>query len=135
MRASCAEESIRVKILPDVDRYFQIGANMKDGEKVEALLFLIQNVNVFAWSQYKVPGVDPKFIVHKLNIDPSFPPKKQRSIRSAKEHVEAVGQEVGLLKEARTIKEIFFSEWLVNTVVVRKKNGKWRVCVDFTNLN
>ena len=36
-----------------------------------------------------------------------------------------------MLKEAGTIKEIFFLEWLVNTVVVKKKNGKWRVCVDF----
>ena len=40
-----------------------------------------------------------------------------------------------MLKEVRAIKEIFFLEWLVNTVVVKKKNGKWRVCVDFTDLN
>ena len=39
------------------------------------------------------------------------------------------------LKEARAINEVFFLEWLVNTVAVKKKNGKWRVCVDFTNLN
>ena len=44
-------------------------------------------------------------------------------------------QEVGRLKEARTIREIFFPEWLANIVVVRKKNGKWKVCVDFTDLN
>ena len=44
-------------------------------------------------------------------------------------------QEVKMLKEVRAIKEIFFLEWLVNTVVVKKKNGKWRVCVDFTDLN
>jgi len=48
MGASCVEELIRVKILPDVVRCFQIGANMKDGEKVDALLFLIKNVDVFA---------------------------------------------------------------------------------------
>ena len=29
----------------------------------------------------------------------------------------------------------FFTEWLANTVVVKKKNGKWRVCVDFIDLN
>ena len=51
---------------------------MKDGEKVEVLLFLIHNVDVFAWSSYEVPEVDPEFIVHKLNVNPSFPPKKQR---------------------------------------------------------
>ena len=39
------------------------------------------------------------------------------------------------LKEAKAIKEIFFLEWLTNNVVVKKKNGKWRVCVDFTDLS
>ena len=38
------------------------------------------------------------------------------------------------LKKPRAIKEIFYSEWLANTVVVKKKSGKWRVCVDFTDL-
>ena len=33
------------------------------------------------------------------------------------------------------IKEIFFPEWLANIVVVKKKNGKWRVCIDFMDLN
>ena len=49
---------------------------MEGCDKIEMLLFLIHNVDVFAWSSYEVPGVDPKFIVHKLNVDPSFPPKK-----------------------------------------------------------
>ena len=39
------------------------------------------------------------------------------------------------MKEVGAIKETFFLEWLANTVVVRKKNGKWRLCVDFTDLN
>ena len=92
-------------------------------------------MDVFVWTPYEVPGVDPKFIVHKLNIDPSFPLKKQKPRRSAREHVELVKSEVQRLKEARAIKEIYFPEWLANTVVVKKKNGKWRVCVDFTDLN
>ena len=58
------------------------------------LLFLIQNVDVFAWSPYEVPKVDPEFIVHRLNVDPSFPPRKQKSRKSAKEHVEAVKLEI-----------------------------------------
>ena len=39
------------------------------------------------------------------------------------------------LKQAGAIKEVFYPEWLTNTVVVKKKKGKWRVCVDFTDLN
>ena len=124
MWASCAKELIRVKILPDVNRYFQIGVSVGDQDKIETLLFLIQNVDLFAWSPYEVPGIDPEFIVHKLNVHLSFPPKKQKPRKLAKEHVKAVRQEVGRLKEAGAIKEIFFSEWFVNTVVVRKKNGE-----------
>ena len=108
---------------------------MKDKDRVGVLLFLIQNIDVFAWSSYEVPRMDPEFIVHWLNVDLSFPPKKQKLRRSTREHVEAVKLEVKRLKEAGAIKEVFFPEWLVNTVVVRKKNGKWRVCVDFMDLN
>ena len=39
------------------------------------------------------------------------------------------------LKQAGAIKEVFYLEWLANTVVVKKKSGKWRVCVNFTDLN
>ena len=49
--------------------------------------------------------------------------------------MEAIKTEVVKLKQAGAIKEIFYPQWLVNTVVVKKKTGKWRVCVDFTDLN
>ena len=55
--------------------------------------------------------------------------------RSSKDHYEFVKDEVTKLKQAAVVKEVFYPEWLVNTVVVKKKNGKWQVCVDFTDLN
>jgi len=45
------------------------------------------------------------------------------------EHVEAVKEEVNKLKQAGALKEAFYLTWLVNIVVVKKKLGKWRVCV------
>ena len=122
-------------MLPYENRSFQIGTSMKHEDQVNLLLLLVQNLDVFAWSPYKVPGVDLEFITHKLNVDTLFPPKKQKSRRLAKQHIEAVKQEVAKLKEAGAIKEVFFSEWLSNTMVVKKKNGKWRVCEDFTDFN
>ena len=47
-RTSCAEDLVRVRILSDDDRSFLIGARMKDEEKVEMLLFLVQNIDMFA---------------------------------------------------------------------------------------
>ena len=61
--------------------------------------------------------------------------KRQSPRRSSKEHAEAVKNEVTKLKQAGAIKEVFYPQWLTNTVVVKKKTGKWRVCVDFTDLN
>ena len=124
MGAGYAEELTEVKILPDTGRHFQIGVNMGGKDKVEMLLLLIQNVDVFAWSPYEVSGVNPEFIVHRLNVDPSFPPKKQKPRRSAMEHIKAVRSKVQKLNGAGAIKEIYFPEWLTNIVVVKKKNGK-----------
>ena len=44
-------------------------------------------------------------------------------------------EEVDRLLHAKAIREVHYPEWLSNTVVVKKKNGTWRVCVDFTSLN
>ena len=97
---------------------------MLNKDKVEMLLLLVKNVDVFAWSPYEVSGVDSESIVNRLNMDPSFPPKKQKLRRLAKEHVEAIKQEVKRLKDAVVIKKVFFLKWLANTVVMKKKNGK-----------
>ena len=96
---------------------------------------LRRNVDVFAWDAYEALGLDPKFICHHLNVNPSIIPKRQPPWRPSKEHVEAVKSEVTKLKQAGATKEVFYPQWLANTVVVKKKTGKWRVCVYFTDLN
>ena len=70
-----------------------------------------------------------------MNVNPLIAPKKQPPRRPSREYAEAVREEVTRLKQGRAIKEDFYPEWLANTVVVKKKSGKWRVCVDFTDLN
>ena len=79
--------------------------------------------------------MDLNFICHCLNVNPSVTPRKQPPRRSSKKHSDAVKDEVMKLKKIGAIKEVFYPEWLANTVVVKKKTGKWRICVDFTNLN
>ena len=125
----------RVIIGEDVDRYFHVGSLIPEKDKVQSVEFLKDNLDIFAWNAYEAPGVDPEFICHHLNVNPSVIPKKQIPWQSLKEHVEAVKDEVHKLKQVGAIKKVFYLEWLANAMVVKKKLGKWRVCVDFINLN
>ena len=65
-------------------------------------------MDVFAWDAYEAPGLDPKFICHNLNVNPSITPKKQPPRRLSKEHVEAVKSEMTKLKQTGAIKEVFY---------------------------
>ena len=124
-----------VVIGDDLERFFQIGTQIPLLEKEQLVDLLRRNVNVFAWDAYEATGLDPKFICHHLNVNPSITSKRQLPWCLSKEHVEAVKSVVTKLKQAGAIKEVFYPQWLANTVVVKKKTGKWRMCVDFTDLD
>ena len=65
---------------------------------------------MFAWNAYKTPWVNPNFICHHLNVNPSITPKKQPPPRSSKDHFDTVKDEVMELKLAGAIKEVFYPE-------------------------
>ena len=82
----------------DPEKFFQVGAQLPLQEREQLVEFLRKNVDVFAWSAYEAPGVDPSFICHHLNVNPSITPKRQPPRRLSKEHAEAVRNEVTKLK-------------------------------------
>ncbi|XP_030970621.1 uncharacterized protein LOC115991003 [Quercus lobata] len=100
------EDLERVIVADNPERFFQVGAKLPLQEKERLLEFLRTNVDVFAWSPYEAPGVDPNFICHRLNVNPSVIPKRQPPRRPSKEHAKAVRTEVTKLKQARAIKEL-----------------------------
>ena len=118
------EDLVKVVIGDDPEKNFQIGSQMPHQEREKLIEFLKQNINVFAWNAYEALGVDLEFICHHLNVNPLIAPKKQPPRRPSKEHAEAIREEVIRLKQAGAIKEVFYPEWLANTVVVKKKSGK-----------
>ena len=129
------EDLEKLPIDDDLEKFFQVGAQLPPREKHELVVFLKNNIDVFAWNAYEAPGVDPSFICHHLIVNPFVTPRKQPPRCSSKEHSDAVKDEVTKLKRAGAIKEVFYPKWLANIVVVKKKTGKWRVCVDFIDLN
>jgi hypothetical protein len=68
-------------------------------------------------------------------MDPSFRPRKQRLRKMSDDKAEGARNEVKRLHSAGVIREVTYPEWLTNTVMVKKANGKWRMCIDFTDLN
>jgi hypothetical protein len=99
------------------------------------LKFLFNNKDIFAWSANDLRGVNRDVIEHSLNVDPSFRPRKQRLRKMSEDKAEGARNEVKRLLSAGVIGEVKYPGWLANTVMVKKANGKWRMCIDFTDLN
>ena len=121
--AKC-EDLVKVIIRDDPEKFFQIGSQLPHQEREELIEFLKRNIDVFAWNAYKAPRVDPEFICHHLKVNPLITPRKQPPRRPSREHAEAVQEEMTKLKQTRAIEEVFYPEWLANTIVVKKKSGK-----------
>ena len=68
-------------------------------------------------------------------MDPERKPVQQRRRVFAPEWNQAITDEVSKLLSAGFIQEVYYPDWLANIVLVKKANGKWRMCVNFTDLN
>ena len=113
----------------------KIGANLPPKMKEYLVQFLKNNKDVFTWSHEDMPGINPSIISHKLNVNPSLRPVKQKRRVFAPERNNAIMEEVDKLLTANFIREVFYPDWLANVVMVKKNTGKWQMCIDFTDLN
>jgi hypothetical protein len=82
-----------------------------------------------------MPGIPREVAKYALEIRAGSKPMKQRLRRFNEEKRKVIGEEIHKLLEAGFIKEVHHPEWLANPVLVKKKNRKWRMCVDYTSLN
>jgi hypothetical protein len=96
--------------------------------------FLRANVDIFAWSPSDMPGIPREVTEHSLDILPHSRAVQHWLRRFDEERRWAIGAELRKLLKAGFIKEVFHPTWLANPVV-KKKNGKWRMCVYYTSLN
>ncbi|XP_058180145.1 uncharacterized protein LOC131298686 [Rhododendron vialii] len=119
----------------DRSQYFLIRSSLNSSERIEMFEFLLKRIEVFAWCPSEIMSLDLSVASHSLNVDPTRKSVIQKVQHSSPLHVEAVVKEVEQLLTAGAIREVLYPTWLANTVVVPRKNGKLRVCVDYMNLN
>ncbi|KAL0310354.1 UNVERIFIED_CONTAM: Transposon Ty3-G Gag-Pol polyprotein [Sesamum calycinum] len=100
------EELLTIEHTPgDPRKVTKIGSNMTEDVQNQVVNCLRRNKDIFAWTPQDLEGIDPGVIMHYLNLDPSVKP------------------------------EIQFPEWLSSIVLVPKPGRKWRMCIDFRDLN
>ncbi|XP_028104738.1 uncharacterized protein LOC114303787 [Camellia sinensis] len=85
--------------------------------------------------------IDPFNPTKTAKIDANYPPKPKPTLQLSSSNTTMCLPgpiptcRVDKLLEARFVKNVNYSRWLSNVVLVRKNNGKWRLCVDYSNLN
>ena len=79
--------------------------------------------------------ISPTVASHRLNVLPTAKPVRQRVRRFHPNRHQSIQSEVDNLLAVGFIREVKYPKWLANVVVVPKKGGKWRVCIDYTYLN
>ena len=82
-----------------------------------------------------MPSIDNKVIEHMLNVEPTRKPVLQKRRVFALKRNKVVVEEVEKLLTTGFIRKVYYPEWLANIIMVKKSNGKWRICVDFTDFN
>ena len=105
-------------------RTTRIGASLPPRMKESLIQFLKSNKDVLAWSHEDMPGINPSIICHKLNVNPSLRPVKQKRRVFALERNNAIMEEVHKLLTVNFIREVFYPDWLANVVMVKKNTGK-----------
>jgi hypothetical protein len=96
---------------------------------------IMLNKDLFAWVSSDMPGVNSDFVCHCLAIKPGCTLVAQKKKKMAPERTATIEKKIKELLDADFIHEIRYADWLSNVVMVKKANGKWRMCTNYTDLN
>ncbi|KAK4383945.1 Transposon Ty3-G Gag-Pol polyprotein [Sesamum angolense] len=134
-RVEAVEELKVINLSEDDEKTTNIGTTMRPSTEEHLIQFLKKNKEVFAWTMTDLHGISPDVITHKLSVNPSAKSVKQKKRMFGPERSQAIKEEVDKMLQAGYIRPVQYPEWLANVVLVPKPNGKWRLCIDFTDLN
>ncbi|GJY93294.1 reverse transcriptase domain-containing protein [Tanacetum coccineum] len=134
--AGVRHENFKVAPHPNFpDQEVAIVGTLSARGRTKLCSLLKENLDIFAWQPSDMTGVPRSIAEHRLNIREGYSPVRQKKRGQAPERTKAIQTEVHKLVEVGIMREVYYHEWLSNPVMVKKHDGSWRMCVDFTDLN
>ena len=130
-----AVDPLETMVMEGLEKFTYVNSLLSSEEKEQLQRIVLRNIDVFTWNHLDITGIDPMLTSHKLNVIPSAKLVRQKMRRFHLDCHQIIQTEEDNILRAGFIREVKCPEWLANVVVVPKKGGKWRVCVDYTNLN
>ena len=118
------EKLVKLKLKPKPGQCMRLSRDLISLEHMNAD-FLHMNAYLFAWQPSDMSGIHPSIIYHKLAICPQAKPMSHKKRKMGEEWRKVIKEEVDKLLNAKFIREVWYSTWLTNIVMVKKANDKW----------
>ena len=136
-------DEVRIKLSNDVIEWqlagegqnTRLGGSMTKKETEKITQLLTENKDLFAWTTEDMPSIDPRVMSHKFSVCSEARPVAQKKRSMGEEKRMVATREIQKLLDAQFVREIQYTTWLANVVLVKKSIGQWRMCVDYTDLN
>ncbi|GKB53138.1 hypothetical protein Tco_0903891 [Tanacetum coccineum] len=141
---SCIDTEEKIVIADEYpEQKVTIGRKLPTRIKMRLRELLRAHADVFAWTTTHITGVPRTLIIgeetfsteHQLNVFNHTEPVKQKKRSLAPERNEAVRTQVEELVEAGVLREVKYQTWVSNPIIVKKDDRKWKLRIDFTNIN
>ncbi|GJW70691.1 hypothetical protein Tco_0127608 [Tanacetum coccineum] len=125
------------------DQTVTIEKQLPNHFKKEMQSLLKSNADIFAWTHTDITRILRTIMVegkpfnteHKLNKYNHIKPIKQNKRGLGPDRNMAACKEIEELMKAEILRKVKHQTWVANPVIVKKSDGGWRMCVDFTNIN
>jgi hypothetical protein len=131
-KSTCVDMNLGIEENPKNIRIYN-GLTLEQAK--EWLQFFEDTQDVFAWTYKDLKGVPPDICQHQIVLEPNAKPVRQIQYRMNPKYSLMVKEKIDKLLECGFIYPVPYSEWVSPIVVVPKKNGKLRICVDFRKLS
>jgi hypothetical protein len=113
----------------------KINAQLETSKVLEVEQLLKELKDVFAWTYKDLKGIPLKLAQHLIELNTITPPAHQARHKLNPNYVTVIKQDINKLLTFGFTQYVQEATWLSPIVIVPKKNGKLRICIDFRNLN